>query len=69
MKTNRREFISISTTAAFAMGSGVAVAASKTLSPNEQALAKLASTPYASSAMPDMFSSLVDATGFENHRK
>lgn len=72
MKTNRREFISYSATAA-AVGTGLTmtagIAQADYLTPNETALHALANTPFASQAMPGIFTPIVDATGLENHNK
>ena len=74
MKTNRREFIGYSATAVAAITTGTSTALAANIGiaeqdPNAAALAELAKTPFASSAMPGMFTSLVDATGFENHNE
>lgn len=76
MKSSRRQFLSYSATGLAAAGSSVSLAGVGGVLPevremdaNEQALAALKASPYASSAMPSMFSPMVDATAFENHHE
>ena len=76
MKSNRRQFLAYSATGIAAAGSSVSFAGVTSIIPevreldaNEQALAALKASPYASAAMPSMFSPMVDATAFENHHR
>ena len=72
MKTNRREFIGYSATTVAAITTGSVLSASAGTAertPSEDALAALSNNPFASSAMPGMFTPVVDATGFENHNQ